>query len=265
MTDYQYVKFSVANHVGTLMMSNPNKLNAWTPKMDLEIRDVLRKVRDDDSVRVIVITGEGRGFCAGADMEVLQDAANVAAAGIDPEGSQDGSSMDDLVYLTRYPKAIVSAINGPAAGFGAAIAIFSDFRFIADNAKFTTMFARRGLIAEFGIAWMLARQVGIMNALDLLSARMVLGAEAGQMGFARALPLEGFLDHVIAFARNLAKHTSPRSFRVVKQQLYAGFEQTLEEARTLANDEAVKSFESEDYKEGIAHFLEKREPAFTGR
>ena len=179
-------------------------------------------------------------------------------------GLAEGAS-DDLTYMTRIPKPILAAVNGPAVGIGSAFAIFSDYRFIADNAKISTMFARRGLVAEFGIAWMLARQVGMMGAIDLLSGRMISGVEAGQIGFARTLPADGFLQRVTDFARDLAKNTSPRSFGVVKKQLYDSFTQSLQEAHDYSMEEAAKSFLSEDAKEGVAYFVEKRAPAFTGR
>ncbi|MGE0830082.1 MAG: enoyl-CoA hydratase-related protein [Hyphomonadaceae bacterium] len=259
---YQHILYEVAGHVATVTFNNPAKLNAWSYAMNAEIRSAMEAAADDHDVRVIILTGAGRGFCAGADMAAVQ--ANVGA-GPSANSEADVEAIDDLVYFTRIPKPIIAAVNGPAAGIGAAMAIFSDYRFIAENAKFTTTFARRGLIAEFGIAWMLARQIGIMNALDVLSARVFTGAELANLGLARALPAEGFMEGVRAFAHDLAFNVSPRSMGVIKRQLYESFAQSAEEARQLARIEAMKSFAAEDYKEGVAHFLEKRAPAFTGR
>jgi len=137
---------------------------------------------------------------------------------------------------------------------------------MAAGAKLTTAFARRGLIAEHGISWFLPRLVGPMNALDLLySARLVPAAEAAQMGLVKLLPQEGFAEAAHAQAMELAQLSSPRSMAVIKRQIYDALTQPLAEAAQIADEEMHKSFSSEDFREGVAHFIEKRAPAFTGR
>ncbi|MGE0829970.1 MAG: enoyl-CoA hydratase-related protein [Hyphomonadaceae bacterium] len=259
------ILYDVDDFVATITFNNPSKLNASTPKMDTLFHACVKRAAADEKVRAIVLTGAGqRAFCAGADINTLREQASGTAA--NAAGAEQSEQIsDDLTYFTRIPKPVIAALNGSSAGVGSAIAIFSDYRFIVENAKFTTTFARRGLVAEFGIAWMLARQIGIMNALDVLSARPLSGVEVSQLGLARLLPTEGFLAHVQSFARDLAKNTSPRSFGIVKRQLYESFNQDLQHARALAFDEAMKSFDSEDFVEGVAYFLEKRAPNFTGR
>jgi len=257
---YNLVRYEVDDLVATITLNNPEMLNAWSKPMDVEIRACFAAASDDPKVRAIVLTGAGRGFCAGQDTRFFKE--NQDAAG---RGELTDVDHANLMYLTKVPKPIVAAINGPAAGFGACISIFADYRFINEEAKFTTAFGHRGLIAEFGIAWMLPRQVGLMHAMDLLTGRIVTGREAGQMGFANAVSPETVLPRAVAFAREIAKKTSPRSFGVIKRQLYLAMEQSMQEALDLSNKEATLSLVSEDHREGVAAFMEKRLPNFTGR
>jgi enoyl-CoA hydratase/carnithine racemase len=158
------------------------------------------------------------------------------------------------------------AINGPIAGIGLCLSVFGDFRYMAEQAKLTTAFAKRGLIAEHGISWMLPRLVGTMNALDLLcSARTIDAKEAERLGLVRTLSAEGFLMAVEGIAREMVTTASPRSIGVIKRQVYQSHFQSLAEAWAIADKEMLASFTSEDFKEGVAHFVEKRLPAFTGR
>jgi enoyl-CoA hydratase/carnithine racemase len=165
------------------------------------------------------------------------------------------------------PKPIIAAINGAAAGLGLILALYCDIRFAADNAKFTTAFSRRGLIAEHGISWLLPRITGFANAADLLySARVIAAAEAKEMGLvSRVIPAASFESEVMAYARMLASEVSPRSLREMKREIWAAQFQPLGEAIEAANADMPPSFKSEDFKEGVAHFVEKRLPRFTGR
>src|SRR5262249_52826536 len=153
----------------------------------------------------------------------------------------------------------LGAINGAAAGLGLVIALYTDIRFASEGAKFSTAFSRRGLIAEHGISWTLPRIVGIANALDMLyTARLVDATEALRMGLvSRVIPQDQFEAEVRKYALELATASSPRSTRVIKRQVYNAMFQTLGEAIDVANEEMIKSFGSEDFKEGVAHFLQK--------
>lgn len=257
---YDLVLYEVDDFVATITLNNPERLNAWSFAMDKDIRAAFAAASTDPKVRAIVLTGAGRGFCVGQDTSNF--AKNQEAV---RRGELKASEHDNLGYLTQIPKPIVAAINGPAAGFGACVSIFADYRFINEDAKFTTAFGHRGLIAEFGIAWMLPRQVGLMHAMDLLTGRIITGREAGQMGFAIAAPPEAVLPRAVAFAREIAKKTSPRSFGIIKRQLYLAMEQSMKEAIDLSNVEAIASLVTEDHREGVAALLEKRMPNFTGR
>jgi enoyl-CoA hydratase/carnithine racemase len=272
---YEQILTEVHESVLTITLNRPQKLNAWTRQMEGEFRDAVEAGAADERVRAIVVTGAGRGFCAGADMSALEAAGTatheqraVAASehradhGADLEANYDWK----FSYLLRVPKPVFAAINGPVAGIGLCMTMFCDFRHMARGQKLTTSFARRGLIAEHGISWMLPRLIGPSHALDLLlSARTLDTDEAAVMGLVKALPADGFLPAVQATAREMAALASPRSIRVIKKQVYDALFQTLDEAWRQADAEMLLSFASEDFKEGVAHYLEKRAPSFTGR
>ncbi|MBC9879851.1 enoyl-CoA hydratase [Bradyrhizobium sp. INPA01-394B] len=274
---YQEILFERTGHDVTIILNRPSRLNAWTGTMEAELRSAVQAADADPSVRAIIVTGAGRGFCAGADMDVL-DAASKDTLDLgktlpqERGGGRSGESALDVnytktfSYLLRTKKPIIAAINGPIAGIGLCLVLFCDFRFMADTARLTTAFARRGLIAEHGMSWMLPRLIGPMNALDLMfSARIVEAAEAERLGLVQVLPAEGFLDAVKLKASEQVSLSSPRSIGVMKRQVYDSLLQSLGEAWDVADAEMKKSLQSEDFKEGVAHFLEKRPPAFTGK
>jgi enoyl-CoA hydratase/carnithine racemase len=280
---YSEILYDVSERIATLTLNRPEKLNAWTNQMGAEVRAALLAAEEDADVRIIIITGAGRGFCAGADMGMLQSAA---ASGVDrrilpphePARNSANPNFQNLAfqnpgfqrrysYFPSIQKPILAAINGPCAGLGFVLALYCDLRFASDTARLGTAFARRGLIAEHGIAWMLPRLIGPAHALDLLlSARMIDAAEAARMGLVnRVIPAGQLLPQVRAYAAELGTMVSPRSMSVIKQQVYNALMETLEEATVAADQAMLESFESQDFKEGVAHFVEKRAPAFTGK
>ncbi|HZC97642.1 MAG TPA: enoyl-CoA hydratase-related protein, partial [Bradyrhizobium sp.] len=170
--DYQHILYEVSDKIATITLNRPDRMNAWTAIMERDVRHAMETAAADDNVRVIVLTGAGRAFCAGADMEALK--------AIDPSGIRRGESTPPFDmnrradWQTRYAyypsigKPVIGMLNGATAGMGLVHALYCDLRFAADNTVSTTAFSRRGLIAEHGISWMLPRIVGHANALDLL-------------------------------------------------------------------------------------------------
>ena len=273
--DYQDIVVATERRVHTITLNRPDRLNAWTQRMETELRRAIETADTDEQVRAIVVTGAGRGFCAGADMDILAagaaGATNEASASTSAPAQATPSGIEanyaqKFSYLLRVRKPIFAAINGPIAGIGLCMALFCDFRYMAEGQKLTTAFAKRGLIAEHGISWMLPRLIGPTEALDLLlSARILNTAEAAALGLVKALPVQDFLAQVQAIARDMTENASPRSIGVIKRQVYDALFQDLDTAWRRADEEMRASFTSEDFREGVAHFLEKRPPAFTGR
>lgn len=273
---HQETLYQVADRVATITLNRPDKLNAWTGTMEQEVRASIHEAEQDPRVRVIILTGAGRGFCAGADMSLLGEIAQkglgerASALANTSNGQRAGVRPDFQKKYSYFPsiqKPVIAAVNGPAVGLGFVITLYCDLRFASDAARFGTAFAKRGLIAEYGLAWMLPRLIGPSNALDMLfSARLVDASDALRMGLVnRVFPQDHFLEDVQGYAKELAYNVSPRSMRVMKDQVYSAMFQTLSEAFESSEQEMLQSLQCDDFKEGVAHFLEKRAAAFTGK
>ena len=275
------VESSIADGVALLTLNRPERLNAWTAQMEREYFDLLEECGASADVRAIVVTGAGRGFCAGADMQDLQGISDAAAGADATEAAGNGagdahgqksngaarraSERRPQTLPLSIPKPILAAINGPCAGIGLVQALMCDLRFAAEDAKLTTAFARRGLVAEHGISYVLPRLVGPARALDLLlSGRVVLGSEAAQLGLVnRTLTSDALMDEALAYARELALRCSPASMATMKRQVYADLERPLVEALAEADRLMLESFTRPDFAEGVASFVERRDPSFA--
>ncbi|MTD57620.1 enoyl-CoA hydratase [Amycolatopsis sp. RM579] len=243
-----------------LTLNRPDRMNAWNDALEEEYYARLDEAEADASVRAIVLTGAGRGFCGGADL------ADLEAVG--------ETEFDELPPRPRprwYPltvrKPLIAAINGAAAGLGLVEALYCDLRFSTPDAKLTTAFAKRGLIAEYGIAWLLPRLVGTSRALDLLlSSRVVLGREALGIGLVDRVVEEAgrVVDEAVEYAEALAAACSPWAMAQIKGQVHRALETDFATAVADADRLMLASFRGPDVKEGVASYLERRPPAFPG-
>ncbi|MGW0687663.1 enoyl-CoA hydratase-related protein [Streptomyces sp. NPDC002754] len=245
--------------VAVLTLNRPERLNAWTNELEDRYFALLDEAEADPEVRAIVVTGAGRGFCAGADMAELE---RIGSA--DEGGGERPKRERARWFPLSLRKPLIGAINGAAAGLGLVEALYCDIRFAAPDAKFTTSFARRGLIAEYGIAWLLPRIIGPARAADLLfSGRVVRGTEAYEMGLVnRVVEQDALLGEAVAYATELATWSSPTSMSVMKRQLSGAFDTGFEVAAREAEVLMEESFGRDDAGEGVRSYLEGREPVF---
>ena len=245
--------------VAILTLNRPAKMNAWTPAMGARYFDALEACAAEEAVRVILVTGAGKAFCAGADVGGLDSMAK--AGGVQPE-------RDPRPYWfpMSIGKPVVAAINGPCFGVGLQQALCCDVRFVARGARLSTAYAKRGLIAEVGISWVLARQVGAGRSLDLLlSARTFDGAEAATMGLAEYCTDDAALfDEALAYCTEMARDCSPWALRTMKLQLYADLMSSLDEAYDRSEELLQQALSGPDFAEGVSAFLDKRPIAFSG-
>ena len=243
--------------VAVLTFNRPDRLNAWTGELGRRYFDLLDQCAADESVGAIVVTGAGRGWCAGADMDTLQG-IQTGAAGGEPD-------RRPMTYATSIPKPVIAAINGACAGLGFVHAMMTDIRFAAAGAKFTTSFARRGLVAEHGVSWVLPRLVGPARALDLLmSGRVVLADEAAELGIVnKVFEPDQLLEESIAYANELATLSSPTSMAVMKRQVWGHLQADMDTALSQSNDWMKASLRRDDFKEGVRSFLDRRDPKFA--
>jgi len=269
---YQEIQLEIADPVATITLDRPQALNAWTTRMGAEVKHALAAAERDTRVVGIVITGAGRGFCAGADLNDLRSmtegryrdeaAPELAADPGDPEAGE--SFRGTYTYLASIRKPVIAAINGPTAGMAVPIALACDLRYASERATFTTAFSRRGLIAEWGISWLLQRVCGTAHALDvLLSARKFDAAEAARIGLVnRVVPHDELLPFVRGYVEDLAANCSPASMAVMKRQVWQHWTSELGPAEREAVALMLQSFERPDFREGVTSFLEKRLPRF---
>jgi enoyl-CoA hydratase/carnithine racemase len=269
---YEELLYQVEDPVAILSFHRPDRLNAMTNRMADELKHAIARAEQDPAVVAIVLTGSGRGFCAGADLQglrsITQGGDNGERAELPPADPGDAAMGPNFrgpyAYMLSVRKPILAAINGPCAGLGFAVAMFADLRFASDRAVFSTAFVRRGLIAEWGIGWTLPRVVGPAHALDLLlSGRRVDAAEAERIGLVnRTLPHDELVPFVRGYAKELAENCSPASMQVIKRQVWSRLESDLGPSLDESIQLMVESFRRPDFKEGVESYLAKRPPKF---
>jgi len=274
LSDLKVTRYEVRDHVATVTLQRPERLNAWTGRMHAEYRALLDRAGTDPAVRVIVVTGSGRAFCAGADSRALEGHVERGAydAGLGDDVAMPGYGVRpefdaDFAYHFGIPKPIIAAVNGPAAGVGLVLACYCDLRFAARGAKLTTSHGRLGLPAEYGLSWLLPRLIGVTRAADLLlSSRVVLAEEAEQLGLVnRALPAGELLPHTYAYAGRLATEIAPSSLAVTKLQLYRDLHGDAATSIEDASTRMAEMMRGADFAEGVAALTEKRPPVFPDR
>ena len=270
---YQDILYEVQDPVAIITMNRPEALNALTGRMMAEMRHAFAAAEKDPAVVGMVLTGAGRGFCAGADMAGLNatasgergEAEDLSDLEANPGNPDMGPNFEiTYSYMMALQKPLIAAINGPCAGLGFCYACLADMRIVERQAKFTTAFSQRGLIAEHGSSWVLPRLIGTGRALDLLwSARKFTGEEAKELGLAERLVEQGeSLQTAIDYIKQLASVVSPTSIKVIKAQVYRHLNMELGEAMAESNTWMAESLKREDFKEGVSSFMEKRLPEF---
>lgn len=261
--DLENVRVEVTNGVGTITLDRPDKLNAFAGRMRDDVGLAVERLAGDPGVRVLVLTGAGRAFCAGADVTYMRDL--LANNDTDGFAALVESGRAVVTRIRATPKPVIASVNGPAAGGGANLALACDIRIASDRASIGQTFNRVGLHPDWGGTYFLPRLVGPSKALALIfSGQMVDATEAVRLGlFDRVVPHDELAVTTTAFAELLAAKP-PRALALAKRAVYQSLDGTMDEVldRELAHQ--LECFSSDDTREGLRAFLEKREPRFRG-
>ncbi|MYD43616.1 MAG: enoyl-CoA hydratase [Gammaproteobacteria bacterium] len=272
--EYQEILYEIDGAAAVITLNRPETLNALTDLTQAEVRHALDRSEHDAQVLGNVITGAGRGFCSGVDMNALgkmSEAGKRLGSSFEHLSAAPGNPDDDpnfeigAAYFLGLRKPLIAAINGACAGLGFSWATFCDLRFIDRGARITTSFAQRGLIAEHGTSWMLPRLIGPANALDLFwTSRKINGEEAFRLGYANRLSEDGeCVQDAVEFLNNLNETNSPTSLMYMKRQVYKHLNKELHPAMVESNEWMDESLARGDFKEGVDSFVEKRPPKFN--
>ena len=262
-TTYEYVLMNVEDGVGTITLNRPDKLNAFAGRMRQEVADAVRAMAADDAVRVLVITGAGRAFCAGADIGYMREI-------LEKEDWEAGTALVEagrevVTTIRATAKPVIASVNGPAAGGGANLALSCDLRIASDRATIGQTFNRIGLHPDWGGTFFLPRLVGPAKALELVyTAEMLPAAEALALGlFNRVVRHDRLPEETSALATLLAAKP-PIALALAKQAIYGSETRTLAQALDTELENQLACFRSADAQEGLQAFLEKRSPTFRG-
>jgi len=273
MSQYATIRYEVDDPIATITLSRPERLNAWTTTMAGEVNDALTRAGDDKRVVGIIVTGEGRAFCSGGDLKdlTLDDlrmprpaSASVPEDAPRSEAKVKADAGGPLSLMRSLDKPVIAAVNGPAVGMGAVIALWADLRFMAEDAMLTLPFAQLGTVAEGGSSWLLSKLIGSAAAFDLLlSGRRIDAAEALSLGLVnRVLPTASLIVSARDYVETLAR-CSPGSMATIKRQIYDDQDRTLAEASSAARTLLAACVDSGDIQEGWQAFVEKRPPRYA--
>lgn len=260
---YESIKFSIASGIAILTLNRPDRLNSFTQAMHREVRDALDTLQADKTVRVLVLTGAGRGFCAGQDLN--DRAVEPGGAGVDLGESVEKYYAPLVMTLRTLPMPVICAVNGVAAGAGANLALACDIVLAAKSASFIEAFCKLGLIPDTGGTWVLPRLIGPARAMGLALLGDKLPAEkAEQWGLIwRCVPDEALMDEAMAMAEHFAAAPT-RGLAFTKKAMLASWTNTLEQQLQMEAGMMRELGYSHDYREGVAAFIAKRQPQFKG-
>jgi len=265
--DYEQIRYEVADSVLTITLNRPDRLNAFTPTMLGELLDAFDRADADDDVRAVVVTGEGRAFCTGADLEAGGSTFDYRERGVEDEVPRDGGGRLTLrIFESRKP--VIAAINGAAVGVGITMTLPMDVRLAAEGAKIGFVFARRGIVPEAASSWFLPRIVGISRAMEwAATGRVFTSEEALEGGLVRSLhPQARVVDVARTLAAEIAENAAPVSVALARRLMWDGLGRAHPMEAHRADSRAMLSRgQSDDVREGVTSFLEKRAPAFPDR
>ena len=267
--DYQQILYEVDGPLLYLTLNRPEKLNAFTKTMQEEVIDAYRRADDDDSVRAIIVTGAGRGFCAGADLSAGPSTFDRTKREetVQAEDHRDGGGLVSLA-LYNLKKPVIAAINGPAVGVGATMTLPMDIRIASTQARMGFVFSRRGIVPEACSSYFLARAVGPAQAAEWFYTGRVFDAEEALRGglVSRVVEPDELLPAATAIGLEIAEYAAPISVALCRQMLWRGLEAPNPmEAHRVESLGIYWMGQSGDVTEGVASFLEKRKPRFTGK
>jgi 2-(1,2-epoxy-1,2-dihydrophenyl)acetyl-CoA isomerase len=262
---YETLLYQCADSVLTITLNRPDKLNALTETMLLELADAFRRAGDDSTVRAVILTGAGRGFCSGADLSAAMEQA-MASGGMNYGANLRKTYNPLILGMRSLPKPIIAAVNGPAAGAGMSLALACDVRIAAESASFLQAFVKIGLVPDSGATWLLPRIIGAARALDLmLSGRKVNAQEALAMGMVnQVVPNDQLAAAVNQVAHEFA-NAPTKTIGYIKQAVEFALDSSLEAALNQEADLQDLAGSTDDHHEGVAAFLEKRSPHFKGQ
>jgi enoyl-CoA hydratase/carnithine racemase len=267
MSDYTEIRYDVADAILTITLDRPDRLNAFTATMMTELLDAFDRADADDGVRVVIVTGAGRGFCAGADLGGGGETFGVHRGGGDGEPLRDGGGRVSLRIFESL-KPVIGAINGASVGVGMTMTLPMDIRLASENARFGGVFARRGIVPEATSTWFLSRLVGPSQAAEwMYTGRVFDAAEALAGGLVRSVhPAESLIEVATGIAREIADNTSAISVALARQMLWQGLTYATPYQSHIAESRAMGIVgHGADAFEGITAFLEKRPAAFPGK